>query len=99
MPENWQPGAKAVFAYKHKDRIYVFRVHEIPNGLIEVSIEEVGGGADAAKHTSFVKMIEKCGPFDNLDLWLPGEDSIKKYKQEVLSKVLDLPPEEVKPQQ
>ena len=62
-------------------------------------MEEIGAAADATKHTSFVKMIEKCGSFDNLDTWLAGDDSIRKYKVEVLSKIVDLPPEEVKPQQ
>jgi len=36
MPENWQPGAKAIFAYKLNNKFYVLRVHEIPNGLVEV---------------------------------------------------------------
>ena len=44
-------------------------------------------------------MIERCGTFDNLDSWLAEDETIKKYKKEVLSKIIDLPPDEVKPQQ
>jgi hypothetical protein len=95
MPQDWQPGAKAVFAYKSKERVFVLRVHEIPNGHIEASIEVVGPGDE--KHTTLVKMIERCGTFDNLDSWLNDDETIKKYKKEVLSKIIDLPPEEVKP--
>ena len=97
MPEDWQPGAKAVFGYKIKDRVIVLRVHEIPNGHIEVSLEVVSPIGE--KHTTLVKMIERCGTFDNLDSWLAEDETIKKYKKEVLSKIVDLPPEEVKPQQ
>jgi len=43
-------------------------------------------------------MIERCGTFDNLDSWLAEDETIKKYKKEVLSKIIDLPPDEVKPQ-
>lgn len=96
MPEDWQPGAKAIFAYKSKEKILVLRVHEIPNGHIEVSMEVIG--QDGAKHTTLVKMIEKCGTFDNLDSWLNDDETIKKYKKEVLGKIIDLPPKEVKPQ-
>lgn len=90
MPQDWQPGAKAVFAYKTNkdDRIIVLRVHELPNGNIEVSIEVNG-----VKHTTLVKMIERCGTFDNLDSWLAKDNTIKQYKKEVLGKVIDLPPE------
>lgn len=62
-------------------------------------MEDISGGANAAKHTSFVKMIEKCGSFDNLDSWLSGDESFKKFKLEILSKIVDLPPEQVKPPQ
>lgn len=62
MPEDWQPGNKAVFAYKLGDRIFVLRVHEIPNGNIEVNMEEIGGDSSHERKnlTSFIKMIEKC---------------------------------------
>lgn len=62
-----------------------------------MSIEVIGQNAE--KHTTLVKMIERCGTFDNLDSWLSDDETIKKYKKEVLGKIVDLPPDEVKPQQ
>ena len=44
MPQIWEPGVKAVFAYKNpktKDNVMVMRVHELPNGVIEVHIESI----------------------------------------------------------
>lgn len=41
MPEDWQPGNKAIFAYKNPKKagnFIVMRVNEVPNGKIEVTL-------------------------------------------------------------
>lgn len=91
------PQGKAVFAYKNPKQAgayLVLRVHELPNGIVEVQMQSVGAD-EAIDHRSFVKMIEKHDDYNNLDKWLPKEEFTKQYKNEVLGKVVGLPEEKV----
>ena len=100
MPEDWEPGTKAVFAYKNpkspQDHI-LMRIRELPNNNLEVQMMDThDSSSNEIKLESIIKMIEKHENYNNLDAWLPKTPFLAQYKKDVLCKILDLPADEVK---
>lgn len=78
MPEDWQPGNKAIFAYKNPKKqgnFIVMRVNEVPNGKIEVELVDTQD--NNVNVVAFIKMIDSHGNYCNLDEWLPKTEFIK----------------------